>query len=134
MKREHRDLPSGSGRAALVYDGACPFCSRYASMIRLRQDFGLVLINARDDHPLIDEIKSRGFRLDDGMVLNIDDRFYHGAACLHLLCFMTSDSGLFGYLTKALFSRPNMAAVMYPWLAFGRRLTLRLLGREPLGF
>ena len=36
-------------RASIVYDGDCPFCSRYVKLVRLREALGSVdLVNARD--------------------------------------------------------------------------------------
>lgn len=128
-----RKLPA-AGRAALVYDGDCPFCSRYAAMLRLRDRYDLKLINARGNHPLIDEIKSQGLRLDEGMVLKVDDRYYHGDRCLNLLALMGTDTGLFSRLTRIVFGSPRTAAILYPVLAAGRHLTLFLLGRRRLGY
>ena len=42
----------------IVYDGQCPFCSRYVELVRLRQSLGQVrLINAREGGPLVDELQ-----------------------------------------------------------------------------
>jgi hypothetical protein len=123
-----------AGRAVLVYDGDCPFCSRYAAMQQLRDRYDLELINARDTHPIVDDVRSRGLRLDQGMVLKIDDRYYHGDQCLNLLALMGTDSGLFSQATKFIFGHPKIAALLYPVLAAGRHLTLLLLGRRKLGY
>ena len=50
---ENRDQ---RGDAWLVYDGDCPFCSRYVQYLRLRQAAGPVrLVNAREGGPLVDD-------------------------------------------------------------------------------
>ena len=126
-------LPAG-GRAALIYDGDCPFCSRYTAMLDLRDRYDLTLINARRQHPLVDEVRNRGLRLDEGMILKIDDRYYHGDRCLNLLALMGSDTGFFSVMTRMLFGRPRIAAILYPILATGRHLTLLILGRQKLGY
>ena len=39
----------------IVYDGDCPFCSRYVALVRLREAVGqVVLANARDGGPVVD--------------------------------------------------------------------------------
>ncbi|MGI9494332.1 MAG: hypothetical protein ACR2QF_18230 [Geminicoccaceae bacterium] len=132
LKSAHK-LPD-AGRAVLVYDGDCPFCSRYATMQQLQDRYDLELINARDDRPIIDDIRSRGLHLDQGMVLKIDDHFYHGDQCLTLLALMATDAGFFSQVTKLMFGHPKIAALLYPVLAAGRHLTLLLLGRRKLGY
>ena len=127
------NLPT-PGQATLVYDGDCPFCSRYASLLSLRDHYDLTLINAREDHPIIDDIRDRGFRLDQGMVLRINDRYYHGDRCLSLLALMGTDKTIFNRLTRTFFGYPRAAAIIYPILATGRQLTLSILGRGKLGY
>lgn len=126
-------LPA-AGQATLVYDGDCPFCSRYASLLQLRDHYDLDLVNAREDHPIITDIRDRGFRLDQGMILRINDRYYHGDRCLNLLALMGTDKTIFSRLTRTLFGYPRVAAILYPILAAGRQLTLSILGREKLGY
>ena len=49
------------GDAWLVYDGDCPFCSRYVKYLRLRRAAGPVrLVNAREGGPLVDELQRAG--------------------------------------------------------------------------
>ena len=64
------------GDAWLVYDGDCPFCSRYVQYLRLRQAAGPVrLVNAREGGPLVDELQRAGLDLDEGMVLKLGGRY-----------------------------------------------------------
>jgi len=123
-----------AGRAILVYDGECPFCSRYAAMQRLQDRYDLELINARNSHPVVDDIRRQKLSLDQGMVLKIDDRYYHGNRCLNLLALMAADTGFFSRATKLIFGHPRIAALLYPLLAAGRGLTLLIVGRRKLGY
>ncbi len=132
-EKEPADLPS-AGEAVLVYDGDCPFCRRYATMIRLRDDYRMTLINARENHPLVEEIRAMEVKLDKGMVLKIHGRYYHGDRCLHILALMGDDQGIFSQVTRFLFGHPALAAIFYPALALGRQLTLSILRRQPLGY
>lgn len=121
--------------AYLIYDGECPFCTRYARLTRLRATLGeLRIVNARDGGPQVDAVKARGLEIDAGMVLRIDDRFYHGADCLHRLALLSSRSGLFNRLTYAVFRHERLARFLYPILRAGRNLVLKMLGRKPMGF
>jgi predicted DCC family thiol-disulfide oxidoreductase YuxK len=119
----------------VVYDGECPFCAAYVRMTRLRESAGPVtLIDARaDGHPVLDEIRAQGLDLDRGMVVKMDGRLYHGDAAMTALALMTTPSGVFNRAMRALFRKPGLARVIYPPMVAGRNLTLRLLGRRPIG-
>jgi predicted DCC family thiol-disulfide oxidoreductase YuxK len=118
----------------VVYDGECPFCSRYVLLYRLRdQGLRVHLIDARSGHPLVAAIGRLGLDLDAGMVVGWRGAFHHGAAAVHLLALLGDERTVFNRLNRVLFSRPWLARRLYPWLAAGRRLTLRLLGRRPIG-
>ncbi|HUT49520.1 MAG TPA: DCC1-like thiol-disulfide oxidoreductase family protein [Alphaproteobacteria bacterium] len=122
-------------QATLIYDGDCPFCSRYARYVRLRQAVGtLRLVDARDGGAEVDRARRQGLRLDDRMVLEIGGVLYHGDACLNRLALMSSRSGVFNRVNYLLFKSPRLARVAYPALRSGRNLALRLLGRKPLGY
>ncbi len=122
-----------SSKAVLVYDGDCPFCSRYVRLVRLRESLGgLTLVNARDGGPIVDQVRAEGHDLDQGMVLMMDGHTYHGDACIHRIALMSSSSGLFNRLNRLVFSSPRASRLLYPVLRTGRNATLRLLGRRSL--
>ncbi|HEX6145038.1 MAG TPA: DCC1-like thiol-disulfide oxidoreductase family protein [Geminicoccaceae bacterium] len=118
-------------RAWIVYDGQCPFCSRYVALLRLRAALGqVVLVNAREGGPLVEEIERAGIDLNEGMVLKMDGELHHGDACIHRLALLSTPSGWFNRLNGAVFGHRRAARVLYPVLRTGRNLTLRLLGRD----
>jgi hypothetical protein len=121
--------------AYLIYDGECPFCSRYARLTRLCATLGgLQLIDARDGGPLVDEARALGLRLDDGMVLKIGGSHYHGADCVHRLALMSSQSNTFNRMTYKIFKSERLSRVLYPVLRAGRNFVLKILGRKPMGY
>jgi predicted DCC family thiol-disulfide oxidoreductase YuxK len=114
----------------LLYDGECPFCSRYVRHVRLREAIGpIMLANAREHAPLVEEVRRLGFDVDTGMVLKLDGNYYHGADCIHALALLTTPSGWFNRLNSLVFKSSTAAKVLYPVLRTGRNLTLRVLGR-----
>lgn len=131
--RQTPDLPP-AGQATLIYDGECPFCSRYAAMVHLRKRYDLKLVNARKDSAIVNRVLELGFILDHGMVLEIDGRYYHGDECLFMLALMGADEGLLSKLAISLLGRPAVAAWVYPILTSGRSLTLSILRRSKLGY
>ena len=120
--------------AWIVYDGDCPFCTRYARLVRLRESLGpLALVDARKGGPLVAEVRAAGLDLDEGMVLKLDGRLHHGAEALNLIALLSSPWGGFNRINRALFRSARMARLAYPALRAGRNAALRLLGRKKIG-
>jgi predicted DCC family thiol-disulfide oxidoreductase YuxK len=118
----------------LLYDGDCPFCSSYASYVRLRDTVGAVtLADARKYPALVAEAKTLGYDIDIGMVLKLDGRYYFGGDCIHALSLLTTPSGVFNRLNRALFRSKIVARAAYPLLRAGRNIALVLLGRRRIG-
>ncbi len=126
------EMPDKPG-IQIVYDGDCPFCSSYVRMTKLRQAIGEVeLVNARESHPLVDDIKAKGFDLNQGMVAKFRGQFYAGADCIHLLAILTEPRGFWNRIVSRLFQSGRRSRLAYPFLKFGRDLALRLLGRSQI--
>jgi predicted DCC family thiol-disulfide oxidoreductase YuxK len=133
MVAELRDPAPSS--AWLIYDGDCPFCSAYAKYVRLVDAIGpLRLVNAREGGPLVKEVIGRNLDLDEGMVLKLGNRFYHGAECMHVLATLSTRSGLCNRLNAMFFRSRRLSKILYPLLRAGRAITLRILGRHRLTY
>jgi predicted DCC family thiol-disulfide oxidoreductase YuxK len=117
-----------TAEAYLIYDGECPFCSRYSRLLNVREKVGnLTLINARDGGPLVEKIQSIPFDLNQGMVFIYGDDYYFGDDALHILGLLSSKGGIFSSLNRILFSSRTMVKISYPILRFGRNMTLKWL-------
>lgn len=115
----------------LLYDGDCPVCNRYVSMLRLREQFGeLTLLDARQTSPQRTRVEQLGLNLNQGFALFIDEELYFGDRAIHALALMSSGSGLFNRMNFYIFRHARLARVLYPALAAGRGLLLKLLGRD----
>lgn len=114
----------------LVYDGECPFCAGFAKRLRIESALGsLRLVNARQGGSLVDDLRRRGFDLDEGMVLILGDEYFPGDEALHRLALMSTHYGWFNRLNAWLFSNRTLSRFAYPVLRAGRNAVLRLLGR-----
>jgi predicted DCC family thiol-disulfide oxidoreductase YuxK len=119
--------------AWIVYDGQCPFCSRYVQLVRLRESLGRVqLVDARKGGPEVDEVRQAGLDLDEGMVLKLDGRLYHGADCIHMVALLSTPSSWFNRVNAAMFRSRTASRLLYPVLRTGRNTVLRILGRSKL--
>lgn len=130
---EHTELSDYTGQTIIVYDGDCPFCSRYIAWHRLRESIGPVTLeNARDGGKLAQILPSAGYDLNEGMVLIWNNRIYHGDSCIHHLALLSSDSGLFNKVNAAIFRSKWLSTFLYPILRTGRKATLWIMGRTKI--
>ncbi|MFQ5547670.1 MAG: DCC1-like thiol-disulfide oxidoreductase family protein [Woeseia sp.] len=124
---------TGPGSVFLVYDKNCPVCDYYCNLVRIRESVGdLVLVDARDPGPLMDEITKARLDIDQGMVLKVGDRMYYGSDAIHTLAIMGTRSGVFNRLTYWCFRSRAVSQVIYPILRAGRNLLLKLLRKTKI--
>jgi predicted DCC family thiol-disulfide oxidoreductase YuxK len=117
----------------IAYDGDCPFCSAYVSLIRLRDAVGPVeLLNIRISPEVATELTEQGFDLDKGMVLKLNGEYFYGEDCVHRLALLSTSSGIFNSINAFVFRHKVASALLYPVLKAGRRMALMLLGREKI--
>ena len=117
----------------IVYDGECPFCSRYVSFLRFREAVGpVLLVNARDDHPVVRHVEERGVVLDREMALVHGGYIYSGHDCINRMALMSTASGAFNRMNAFIFASARISSLVYPPMRMFRNLTLRLLGKRPI--
>ena len=117
----------------LVYDKECPACNYYCNLARIRASLGnLVLVNARDDSPVMREITAAGLDIDQGMVLKVGDKLYYGSDAINALSLMSTRSGVFNRLSYFFFRSEKVSAVLYPVLRACRNLLLKMLRKSKI--
>lgn len=118
-------------KVSILYDGDCPVCRSYVRMMRLRESFGdVALADAREHPELVARYRAAGMEVNDGIVLDLDGTAYYGADAMAALASISSSSRWFNRFNALLFSSPKVARAIYPALALGRRVLLKLLGRD----
>src|SRR5262249_55415750 len=63
----------------VLYDGACPACSRYVAATGLAHCSGIKLIDARGQPDLVAEHAAAGRMIDEGMMVSVDGVVHFGA-------------------------------------------------------
>ena len=118
-----------SAKAWLIYDGECPLCRRYALHLDVQRTLGeLVLVNAREGGPLVEEAGALPCDLNEGMVLKMRGRFFCGTEALHALALLADSRKPFGALNRLLFRSRTASRLAYPVLKLGRRALLKIKG------
>lgn len=117
----------------LVYDKECPACDNYCQMVRVRESVGdLIIVNAREESDVMDEITAMGLDIDQGMALKMGGQIYYGADAVNALALIGSRSGVFNRLNYWVFKSKVLSGVLYPVLRFFRNLLLKILGKTKI--
>lgn len=125
--------PQVPGNLVVVYDGECPFCRNYVHLMALRNAAGSVeLVDARTSAPAVLKLKQLGYDLNEGMAALYGGNVYYGNDAVMFLSSLANERGWLGRLVALLLRAPRRARVLYPILKFGRRVTLRILGKPLL--
>ncbi len=113
----------------LIYDGECPLCRSSAHALIIKKAVGdLVLINARDSHPLVTSAFERALDPDHGIIVIYNGQYYFGADATHFLALLSSSKGYLNKIAASLFRRPLLAKILYPIIKSVRRLLLHIKG------
>jgi Protein of unknown function, DUF393. len=131
MNRD-RELNS-TGEVLVVYDKQCPACDYYCNLVRIKESVGrLVLVDAREGGPIMDEITARGLDIDQGMVVKVGDALYYGPDAIHVLALMGTNKGFFNRVAYWSFRSRAASRVLYPALKACRNLLLKILGKTKI--
>ncbi len=123
---------SGPESPVLVYDGACPICRRYAQFIRAGSAGEVMLADAREGGPVVEEARSLPWDLNRGMALKVGDSYRLGPDALRELAMRTARGGKAGAVIRLLVGSRSGSRIAYPLLKLGRLVSLRLNGAGPL--
>lgn len=113
----------------LIYDNECPLCRSSAYGLTIKKAVGnLVLINARQSHPLIQLAFDKGLNPDRGIIVFYNNRYYYAEDALHFLALLNSPSGALNKITAYLMRVRWIVILGYPVLKLMRRMLLTIKG------
>lgn len=112
----------------IIYDKECPFCSTYINLTKLKKNFDVMIINARevvnqDDYKDLFE----NYNIDEGMIFIFNQKIYYGGEAIFKINELLSESNL---LKK--FNNENVIKILYPLFKFIRGITLKILLRKKI--
>ena len=115
----------------IYYDGHCPFCKSYVKLQRLRESYLVNLIDLRESPQKVLEFTEIGYDLDEGMVVEIEEKAYCGSEAVYMMSLF-QDNSILGSLWRAIFFNKTLTSIFYPVLVFFRNSTLFILGRSKI--
>ena len=113
----------------IIYDGNCPFCSDFVKISNLKKSYADVRFhNARESgDPLVVQLKSAGYQLNDGMIVMAGEEVLYGAEAARFIVRGGSGGHRFA-LYKSLLRNKHLSKLFYPILVFLRKLYFRMTG------
>ena len=117
-------------KVVVLYDDVCPFCTDFVLMLNARKNgYDIDLISARENNSYVQQAKSHGLNLDDGMVVFLEDKVLYGSEAANFIVGISSSSKV-RYLFYKIFLQNNfIAKLVYPILVILRKVFFRLTGR-----
>ena len=120
-----------SDKSLFIYDGECPFCNHFAQLLELKcslSDFEI--LDGRENLALLTKLYNQGYDLNKGAILISNENIMHGADAISWICSEIkepSDSLL--ELLRVIFNSNKRTNFLFPFLLWGRRLSLTLKGK-----
>jgi predicted DCC family thiol-disulfide oxidoreductase YuxK len=113
----------------LYYDKQCPFCLKYANLLKLKENFEITLKDAREN---LDEIAllCGNLNINDGFIVLYKDNCFQGSKALEFLNSAVDKTTLLGKL-HFLFKYDNsFSHLLYKLLFILRKIILFILGKN----
>ncbi len=117
----------------VLYDGDCPACAHYVAASGLAQRKDVTLLDARNEPDLVVQHGAAGRSIDDGIVVKLDDTVHFGADATRAIAGLAQPQTAWARFLVWFVGNSPWARPLYPALAAGRRLLLRVLGRSLIG-
>ena len=126
-----------SDKSLFIYDGECPFCNHFAQLIELKSCLPeFQILDGRKNLALLTQLYNQGYDLNKGAILIKNENIMHGPDAINWICSQIkepSDSLL--EVLRIIFTSNKMTNFLFPFLLWGRRLSLTLKGKvwRPVG-
>lgn len=116
-------------KLTLYYDKQCPFCSKYANFLKLKENFEITLKDARQN---LDEISlvCENLNINDGFIVIYKNECFQGPKALSFLNSAVDKTTFLGKL-HFLFRYDNLFSnLLYKLFFIWRKIILFILGKN----
>lgn len=116
-------------KLTLYYDKQCPFCSKYAKLLKLKENFEINLKDAREN---IDEISvlCKNLDINDGFIVIYKNDCFQGAKALEFLNRAVDKTTILGKLHFFFAYENNFSKFLYKTLFILRKIVLFILRKD----
>ncbi len=120
-----------SDKSLFIYDGECPFCNHFAQLLELKGSLPeLKILDGRKNLALLSNLYNQGYDLNKGAILINNKNIMHGAEAINWICSEIKDpSDSLLEVLRIIFASNKRTKVLFPFLLWGRRLSLTLKGK-----
>ena len=120
-----------SDKSLFIYDGECPFCNHFAQLLELKCSLpGFEILDGRKNLPLLSKLHNQGYDLNKGAILIKNENLMHGADAINWICSeIKKPSDTLLEVLRIIFTSNKMTNLLFPFLLWGRRLSLTLKGK-----
>ena len=116
-------------KITLYYDKECPFCSKYANFLKLKENFEITLKDARENLSEISLVFGN-ININDGFIVVYKNECFQGAKALAFLNSAVDKTTLLGKL-HFFFRYDNLFSnLLYKLFFILRKIILFILGKN----
>lgn len=116
-------------KLTLYYDKQCPFCSKYANLLKLKENFEITLKDARKN---LDEISvlCKNLDINDGFIVIYKNDCFQGAKALEFLNRAVDKTTILGKLHFFFAYENTFSKFLYKTLFILRKIALFILRKD----
>lgn len=116
-------------KITLYYDKQCPFCSKYANLLKLKENFEITIKDARENQSEISLI-CPNLNINDGFIVIYENNCFQGAKALGFLNSAVDKDTFLGKL-HFIFRYDNIfSKILYNVLFILRKVILFVLRKD----
>jgi hypothetical protein len=116
-------------KLTLYYDNQCPFCSKYANFLKLKENFEITLKDARENQSEI-SLVCENLNINDGFIVIYENNCFQGVKALELLNSAVDKDTFLGKL-HFIFRYDNIfSKILYKILFILRKIILFVLRKD----
>ena len=123
------DLEKPLQKITLYYDKQCPFCSNYANLLKLKENFEITLKDARENQSEIALFCGK-LNINDGFIVVYKNECFQGAKALAFLNSAVDKTTFLGKLHFFFAYETVFSKVLYRILFILRKFILFILRRD----
>ena len=116
-------------KITLYYDKQCPFCTKYANLLKLKENFEITLKDARENLNEI-SVLCKNLDINDGFIVIYKNDCFQGAKALEFLNRAVDKTTILGKLHFFFAYENNFSKFLYKTLFILRKIVLFILRKD----